>query len=400
MTSTDEQEFQAMQQISDLLLRRLQGSITEEENRKLSEWLAAQPAADQEYYARMTSWPVIETELQKYDSIDDVTAEGMMKEWIEVSKPERRIMWSYWAAAAVIILFIGAGTWYLNTQRNSNLPVASRYKNDVLPGGEKAFLQLADGSTITLDSTTKGELALQGNARIIKSDEGELVYESANNQKPVYNKIVIPKAGQYTLTLPDGTKVWLNAASSLRYPTAFTGNERVVELSGEAYFDVAQDANHHFRVNTNVPGHKPMSIEVLGTEFNIQAYADDQALSTTLVNGKVSVNADNQTVVLAPGKQAYLSKDADIQVRDANMEAALAWKNGFIYMDSTDFREIMQQVSRWYDVDIVYEGNVDKAFNGKIPKAAKLSTVLKALESTGWVQFKVAGKTVTVYPAD
>ncbi|RFS18781.1 FecR family protein [Chitinophaga silvatica] len=402
MTSTDEQDFQAMQQIARLLLRRLQGTITAEEATLLNQWLKEQPAASQEFYAQITSWPEIEAELLKLDNIDDKAAEEQMREWLNVQKPGKRVIWSYWAAAAAILLFIGTGMWYINShpenKQPTSQPQATRYQNEVLPGSDKALLQLADGSTITLDSANKGELTIQGNARIVKNAEGVLTYESTNNQAPVYNKIVTPKGGQYTITLPDGTKVWLNAASSLRYPTAFTGNERTVELSGEAYFEVAQNANQHFRVNTNVSGHLPMNIEVLGTEFNIQAYADEPALTTSLVSGKVSVNTNNQAVVLQPGKQALLTKNADIKVQQANMEATIAWKMGFIYMEDTNFEEIMRQISRWYDVDVIFEGKTDKQFNGKIPRDTKLSTVLKALESTGWVQFKVVGKTVTVYP--
>ncbi|GEP89724.1 iron dicitrate transporter FecR [Chitinophaga terrae (ex Kim and Jung 2007)] len=404
MTSTDEQDFRDMEQIADLLLRRLQETLSAEEEAFLDKWLSEQSPASREFYTQATTWPVIEQELQRFNAIDDATAGIMMQEWLKVKQPARRVLWPYWAAAAAVILFIGAGIWYMNRPAGDQppaMPMAERYRNEILPGGDKALLQLADGSTIVLDSTKSGSLALQGNTRILKNDQGEIVYKAGRDVQPVYNKISTPRGGQYTITLPDGTRVWLNASTTLRYPTAFTGNERIVELSGEAYFEVAQDANRHFRVQTNTSGHQPLNITVLGTSFNVQAYTDEPAQTTTLLTGKVSVGAGSQAVVLQPGRKAVLDKTAaGFNVQAADTAAALAWKEGFIYMQDADLAEIMRQISRWYDVDIVFEGNVTKQFDGKIPRDTKLTTVLKALESTGWVQFKVVGKTVTVYPTD
>lgn len=314
----------------------------------------------------------------------------------------KRLRWMQVAAAAIVVLAIGvAGYWFMN--RNAKNEVAKNDQPvkptaaDILPGGNKAVLTLADGTVITLDSAANGQLAQQGSSQIVKTKNGELVYEKTaqNSAGPLtYNMLVIPRGGQYQLTLPDGSKVWLNAASSIRYPVTFTGNERRVELTGEAYFEVAKDARKPFHVITPT-----QDVEVLGTHFNVNAYANEPAVKTTLLEGSVKVKAEN-SVVLKPGEQAELSGTNSLLTIDhsPDLEQTMAWKNGFILFNKTDIKSIMRQVERWYNVDVVFEGDIpQRTFTGGIARSARLSELLRLFEVSK-VKFRIEDKKLIVTP--
>jgi transmembrane sensor len=315
------------------------------------------------------------------------------------------------AAAAILIPLIigGVYVWSRQSPGTGNVVTSSlkdRFKNDVPPGGDKAILTLANGSSIALDSSGKGLLARQGNASVVKTNNGELAYvvDHAVEAPVTYNAISTPRGGQYEIVLPDGSKVWLNAASSLRFPTAFTGRERRVELNGEGYFEIAKDASRPFKVailpSTRAVG--PVDapeIEVLGTEFNIMAYGDEPSVNTTLVNGSVKLKKADQSWLLKPGQQARLTTDGAVDMDEAaDVDAVTAWKNGRFEF-SGNIKGIMRQIARWYDVDVQYEGNVsDKAFGGTISRTANVSEILKVFELTGSIHFKIDGKMITVEP--
>jgi transmembrane sensor len=263
-------------------------------------------------------------------------------------------------------------------------------KQDVSPGGNKAILTLSDGSTIVLDGAANGTLTQQGNSKIIKMTNGQLVYNSSS-VKPaevLYNTITTPKGGQYQLILADGSKVWLNAASSLRYPVTFTGKERKVELTGEAYFEVAKNAAMPFKIN--VEGRS--EVEVLGTHFNINSYVDEGTINTTLLEGSVKVTgfSNHNSKLIVPGEQAQLHQNGLISLnRNLNIEEVMAWKNGNFFFNKSDLQTVLRQLSRWYDVEIVYEGNVPKReFEGEMERGLNLSQVLKILEKND-VHFKI-----------
>ncbi|MGN6491767.1 MAG: FecR family protein [Agriterribacter sp.] len=319
----------------------------------------------------------------------------------------------YRIAAACVLLLLIAGAGYFIYTKQAATPAVIVQKNgkpDIAPGGNKAILTLNDGSTIVLDSAANGSLTQQGNTDIVKTQDGHLEYnvDDGNNNTAVeilYNTISTPRGGQYQLTLPDGSKVWLNAASSLRYPTIFKGNERKVTLTGEAYFEVArttlQGTNTHlpFTVETG-----DIDVKVLGTHFNINAYHDEADVKTTLLEGSVDVIAKQkqaQTVRLLPGQQSQWSNALGMMklVKEADIEQAVAWKNGLFKFNSTDLAAIMRQVSRWYDVDIVYEGSVkEETFSGDIPRKEYASEVFKMLELTKTVAFSIENKIVTIKP--
>ncbi len=406
LSHQDQRSIDTMQHIAGLFFRRLQGVLTIAETEELDQWLANQPEESRMAYAAMTDWPSIEQSLQSLYRTDETAALHEVWGRIHSHSPAKvssaiHDIRRYWvAAAAAAVLLIGTGIWWLNHQKKMPVPMASHYSSEIQPGSNKAVLQLEDGSIIELDSAGKGTLAQQQQAVVMKGGNGIVSYQpvaASTTAAPVFNKITTPKGGQFQVILPDGTKVWLNAASSLRYPTAFNGNIRTVELSGEAYFDVAPSARQPFHVK--VPGSRAMDIEVLGTEFNINAYEDEPSNATTLVNGKVRVADAAHQTLLQPGQQALLYENSSrITVQPADLNEVTAWKDGLFSLQDADINDIMRQISRWYDVDIIYEGHIQQKFVGRIPRNMKLSDVLKVLESTGWVHFTVSGRTVKVTP--
>jgi ferric-dicitrate binding protein FerR (iron transport regulator) len=275
------------------------------------------------------------------------------------------------------------------------MTAASAKAKAIVPGGNHAVLVLADGSVIKLDSTGNGVVSAQGTITITIKDSGQLIYTS-NGQAPDresgFNTLKTPRGGQYQVVLPDGTKVWLNAATSLKYPAFFAANERKVELNGEAYFEVAKNPKSPFRVIVNgKPG-----VEVLGTHFNMMAYGDEPFMATTLLEGSVKIGS----TILKPGQQANVEfAEQKIQViNDIDVNEIIAWKNGKTSFKDASIQTIMRGVSRWYDVDISYEGKIpDKRFKGGLPRDANLSDLLSVLEQSG-IHFRVEGKKITVTP--
>jgi ferric-dicitrate binding protein FerR (iron transport regulator) len=327
----------------------------------------------------------------------------------EKTIPSRSIIpiWARWAAAAVLIL-LGGSIWFLTRNTPVQPPLVTNpaaRENDALPGGNKAILTLAGGQQILLDSAQQGNLTVQGNAQVSKTNNGKLVYQSAGsspNTAIVYNTLTIPRGGQYQLTLPDGTQVWLNAASSITYPTAFTGKERKVTITGEAYFEVAKNANKPFLVEEN-----NLTIKVLGTRFDVSGYDNEPVRKTVLVEGSVSILYKGTSTYLEPGMQAQVNRRAAtdnrtpaLTVAPANIEQTLAWKNGFFAFTNADLPTVMRQIARWYDVDVTYEGSIPKdafEFNGKIGRTLTLDQVLKLLTKTR-VHYTIEGRQLTIRP--
>lgn len=304
-----------------------------------------------------------------------------------------------WAAAAAVLLLLGTGAYFWYRQTPASRPITSnitkRPLHDATPGLTGAVLTLDDGSEVVLDSTGNGVIANQNGTKVLLS-KGQLDYKSGTPAAGIsYNTMTTPRGRQFKLVLPDGTKVWLNAASSLKYPTAFTGNERKVEITGEAYLEVAQDADKPFILSAA----NNVTVKVLGTSFNINAYADEAAIHTTLVSGSVRVATENSNAALTlqAGKQATLQKrTGKLTLQPADEEQVLAWKNGYFYFDRADIQTIMRQVSRWYDVEVEYQEIPDKKFSGTIPRNVNASQVFKILELTGNVHFTIEGNKVVV----
>ncbi|MET0464902.1 MAG: FecR domain-containing protein [Chitinophagaceae bacterium] len=315
-----------------------------------------------------------------------------------IALSSKRKWWRY-AAAAAIMVAAGLGI-YQFAMRDRSLPLAAQpsvidsTSTEIQPGGNKALLTLADGSVVTLTDAQNGVLATQGAANVVKLANGELAYQSNNKQanEVMFNTIVTPRGGKYRLTLPDGSKVWMNAESSLRYPTAFNGPTREVILNGEAYFEVASNPSQPFQVEV-----KDMKVEVLGTHFNIMAYENEAAIATTLVEGSVRVSSPSQQLLLKPGQQALKENSGEMKMlNDVDVQQVLAWKNDYFQFNADRLDRLMRQIERWYDVTVRFDGAVpERKFGGKISRSSPLTDILRVLELSD-VKFRVQGKTITV----
>lgn len=319
---------------------------------------------------------------------------------IPVKAPRRFHLLPYAAAAAIAGLITFAGAYY-GLKRPSHSPaIAATTPAPLAPGSNKAKLVLADGREIPLDSANLGALAQQGNTRVLNTQEG-LAYEAAGKAaEVVYNTVVTPRGGQYQLTLADGSRVWLNAASSIRFPTAFTGKERTVEITGEGYFQVAANAQQPFRVK--VKGAPDVAINVLGTSFNVMAYPDEKTITTTLENGAVQLVYGNNKSLLKPGYGGSLSVgDKDFVIEKADMEQALAWKEGKFRFRNTSIETIMRQLARWYNIEVVYQGDLsDIRLTGIISRRENASSLLSILSTTKRVHFEIKDNRIMVKPYD
>jgi len=310
-------------------------------------------------------------------------------------KSKIKPLFKYISAAAILAIVFG-GFYYSKIQNFSTVvSVAQTQKKnlDILPGTNKAILTLADGSTVVLDENTSSDISDQDGIKISKEKDGQLVYTIVNNKllnadkNIAYNTISTPKGGQYQVILPDGTKVWLNAASSLKYPEAFVGKQRLVVLTGEAYFEVAKNKSMPFRVQS-----QNQHVEVLGTHFNINSYLDDNTVKTTLLEGSVQVSNSKFSKILKPGEQAIsgIGEQASIKIaRDVDTDDETAWKNGLFQFNDSELKVILNQLERWYDIKIDYSDVPAKRYNGMVPRKSKLSEVLKMLEKTGNIKFEL-----------
>ena len=349
------------------------------------------------------------------DSLHE-TAQGQTAEWskkikdnlIENIKPQATIIPFYkkWLprVAAAFLLFassLAAYQYFNATQNPKAVQVAQNNTPSgnpaaILPGGDKALLTLSDGTVIVLDEASNGNVASQG-ATTINKKNGLVIYDAtamAGNKTAAitYNTITTPKGGQYQLILPDGSKVWLNAASSLHFPTAFSGADRRVTLTGEGYFEIEKNAAKPFYVMVN-----NINVEVLGTHFNIMAYDNEDAVKTTLLEGSVKVNAGAVSKTIIPGQQALLENaTSGFTILNANIEETVAWKNGYFQFNNEDLRSIMRQFARWYDVEVSYEGKQKvRQFSGEVSRDVNLAQALKVLQLSN-VKFRIDNKKIVV----
>ncbi|MBC9929471.1 FecR family protein [Chitinophaga qingshengii] len=381
-----------LQRVAYLISRHQQDQLTAGEAEELRAWRDASPE-NRFFLEQWNDTRLLGEKLQQYTRSDVNTAwETFRSRHFAPATTKRfRLTWWQWSAAAAIALLAGA-TWYQQSIRPAKPLAQHQPQAPVVPGSSKATLTLADGSTITLDST--GSQVIAQGAASIHQHNGQLRYDIQDPvATPALNTLTTPRGGQFRVTLPDGTAVWLNAASSITYPTAFREGNRQVSITGEAYFEVVTNANQPFRVTVN----DHTTVDVLGTSFCISAYANESAISATLVSGAVKVNTGNTSRVLAPGQQAQIAH-GNIQVGQADVSAAIAWKNGEFYFHNADIPAIMRQLERWYDVHAIYEGNIPvRTFQGEIQRNLPLEDVLEGLQSTG-IHFHMQGRNIIVQP--
>ncbi|OQP56095.1 hypothetical protein A4H97_20070 [Niastella yeongjuensis] len=370
----------------------------------MDNWVNAS-AANKQLFATLTNNEDLQAKLNQLHEIEG-TKETARKRVMEslfagtivtpIGRSTTRSLWKTMAAAVAITAVAGTGTWLL-LKNNKTQPVAvvqpaGNNAAGITPGAYKAQLVLDDGSTIVLDSAGSGKLAQQGNMQVMNRD-GQLQYQpdATTEKRSLYNTLKTARGQMYPVKLSDGSAVWLNSSSSIRFPVAFNEQERRVEITGEAYFEVAHNDKKPFRVSVN-----GVDVQVVGTVFNINSYNDEEAMRTTLLQGSVKLTKGRQQVMIKPGEQAAVH-DNTIKVNTGvNVNKEIAWKNGLFYFKNENLKAIMRQISRWYDVDVVYEGKISNdEISGKIYRTANLSEVLKLLNVLD-VQYKIEGKKLII----
>lgn len=371
------------QEIKDLLERYATGNCTEEEQLSLEIWLH-QEASNNDYVIEGAKLAAIGQDIK-------------LRIQAEIAVPVKRLHWWKFSAAAMFFLVLSVGLlFFMNRTSLKQLSVKDQTA-DIQPGGNKAILTLADGKKVVLDEALTGPIADQMGVSVRKTADGELIYTVKDlpetHLKQVYNTIETPRGGQYQVNLPDGTRVWLNSESSLKYPTIFASANREVELIGEGYFEVAKDKTKPFIVHSN-----DLAIRVLGTHFNIANYQTDPVSMVSLLEGSVNVASGNQSRLLIPGQQAFREKKAgQLMVRPVNIATVASWKDDLFVFDDEPLPQVMNKIARWYNVSVVYESLDPKlTFSGTIPRNSKISVVLKQLEGTGNVRFKITGNQLLV----
>jgi len=378
--------------IARLITKYLQGTtLSEDEHKDLQKWLNNNPE-NKELLESFQESGQVQKELDFIGSLDVEAAWERLQQGQE--RPGTKWTILRYAGYAAAILVISVFSWILLRQPSGQpekgiQSAAHRYHNDVLPGNNKAKLVLSDGRTVELEDRPD-KLAEKDGTRIIGKD-GEIRYRNSRpkTQALIYNTLMVPKAGTYRLVLPDGTKIWVNALSELRFPVQFGAEQRKVYLSGEAYFEVAHDAGRPFVVEVN-----GTTVEVLGTHFNVNSYS--KITTTTLLEGAVKVANKTGHQLLVPGQQAEVGES--IHIQQANVNKAIAWKSGDFYFKSDTITEIMEELSRWYDVDVRFEGEIPekKGYSGNIRRDVNLSEVLEMLSYVSGARFDVRGRTISV----
>ncbi|MCS3794674.1 FecR family protein [Niastella sp. OAS944] len=368
--------------IQELLKKYREGTCTDEEKALLESWYLTYEANDR-------------TEIPPH-----VREEHLAKVWqsLPVHRQQRRIPWLRMTAAAALLLTLGASLYYY-FQKTAPAKAGEQLATNttIVPGSNKAILTLGNGQKISLTDAGNGQIAKQAGITITKQADGQLLYtidEAGPGDEISFNTIETPRGGQYQVALPDGSKVWLNAATALRFPTRFSATERTVYLDGEAYFEIAHNSKSPFRVSVN-----GQQVEVLGTHFNIMAYKDEQTVRTTLLEGAVKLTAPVGSILLKPGQQGYIAKEKNVY-NSAYVDVTMvtAWKDGLFKFDSIDMRTLMRQISRWYDVEVIYEPGVkDDVVFGSISRRSDLTRLLRILE-LGGVHFRVEGRKLIVLP--
>ncbi|WP_316749706.1 FecR family protein [Pedobacter gandavensis] len=378
------------EEVPDLLKKYLAGNCSAEEQGMLETWYLKQeeaglPEISQEKKDEQLEeiWAFLQNKLDLPAAQHPITNSAIRSLWPKMA-----------AVAAMVLITCSIGFYYYNLPDKISA-VPQEKISHTLPGSKnKAMLTLADGRTIALDEVSNGEIAKQAGVTITKAKDGSLVY-TGKAQKSAYNKIATPIGGQYQISLPDGTKVWLNAASTLSYPADFTGDKRAVRLLGEAYFEVKKNKKMPFVVYT-----KGQEIEVLGTHFNVDAYEEESQTKTTLLEGSVAVKLVGSAAkaLLKPGEQAVF-ESGHLDVSAIDVAEVMAWKEGYFLFQDEDIHAIMRKIARWYDVEIAYAANISsKKIGGNISRDKSLETVLKTLSNTDKFNFKVEGRRVTVMP--
>lgn len=386
--------------ISSLLARKLYGTLTAPEEAELEAWLN-KSADNREILDKLLSESIRKQEIEHLHEFDEETA--LKKVWAKIGQPEstgRSTLMSYMiriAAAAAIVIALSVSFWIYKVKSPAERLSYQAKRTEILPGANKAILILSNGTKIDLQAAQSGNIAYQAGAVVSKRADGKIDYQGAGaataqpGATAALNTLSVPKGGQYELTLPDGTRVWLNAASSLTYPVEFTGKERQVTLTGEAYFEVAKNSGKPFFVNVD----GKQTVEVLGTHFDIKAYNDDPEIRTTLLEGSVKVSCKNSHAIIKPGQMAVNDLKAPLSVRNADLDEVMGWKNGLFVFNDERMEDVLRIAARWYDVDVEYQTDVSqKKLRGIVSKYKNIRELLDNITITSGIHYKIEGRRV------
>lgn len=394
-----------LQEVQRLLELIAVDNCTEAQKEAFTEWL--EHAEKDDYQLILAAWgKLLEEQPEsnvKYPDLILRIESSINKNEVPViplyEKEKRRPVFFNWKtiAASIVVVISCSIFLYYSGKNNFITGFSDPVKQDINPGGNNAVLILGDGSKVNLNEIDNGEVASQAGISIVKSADGQLIYTVAKNNETksqsFYNTIETPIGGQYRVNLPDGSRIWLNAASSLRYPVTFEDDERRVELEGEAYFEIARDESKPFRVVSN-----RQTVEVLGTHFNVNSYKDEDNIKTTLLEGRVKVFTaiDKKQLILSPGQQSQVSAGT-ISLKDVDAIDAAAWKDGYFVFNAESIPSAMRKIARWYGLEISYEGDIDdKDLAGSVSRATNVTEVLKTLELTDLVRFELKGRKLKV----
>ena len=395
--NTDEEAFR----VARLIAGYIRESLTSLEHDELDAWIAASDK-NMELFEELTDEKNIEESLQKIEKMAADQALKEISERIEFNPPKTsgKVLRFWWYAVAASLILIAGGWIYFKfisgekiTKNKNNITLK---QNDVNPGYKRAVLVRNNGERINLEALKDSSFQEGPNTRVNKKS-GILSYvnDSITPETISFNTLITPRGGEYELVLADGSKVWMNAASSLKYPTSFQNGQRIVDLTGEAYFEIAKNPSKPFRVRIN----NGAVVEVLGTRFNVMSYTDELNIETTLLEGIVKLTKGIVSRVLKPGELAALDRRGEIRIDDAaDIEEITAWKNGMFDFKDQEIAPIMRQVERWYDVEVVYEGNIGDHFNASIPRDVPVSKLLHLLGLTNTIHFKIEGRKIKVMP--
>lgn len=375
------QDNSTTERYRELAQKQLQGTISPDEAAELAEWLAHDDGRELE----------VPPAIAESRDLHEKRLLGAIEQRIGWKRSARIRTFRLTATAAAVLLIVTLGWWFTKQPSPDTAVAVNNNNNNGSPGGNRAVLTLGNGQRIVLDSAGNGTLFNQGGVHCIKLDSGSLAYNMGSEPEEVQiHTLSTPVGGQFRIALADGTNVWLNAASSLKFPSSFRGNERSVEITGEAYFEVATDKAKPFKVAFN-----NSSVEVLGTHFNVMAYADEAKSKVTLLEGSVAVSNSSGRHLLKPGMQAFVGNT--ITTGKANIEEAVAWKNGLFIFDNEDIHAIMRKLTRWYNVKPVYTTEMPGlTFSGTVSRYGNVSGVLSMLEMTESVRFNLKGGTIEV----
>lgn len=382
--------------IQQLLLRLTQNNLSAAEQQELSNLLQDEQQKEDFLLAIQEMMQQAKTS----DQFDEQRFIPLLNQILNADKklpaPVKPLFkWKRFIAAASIILAAGIGSYFLLLKPEAEAPVISKSTTEDVkaPAATKAMITLADGTIVSLDSLTNGRLATQGDVAIFRSADGQIIYNSGENKNNalLLNTLTNPRGSKVIeMKLADGSQVWLNAGSSITYPVAFVDKKRTVSISGEAYFEVAKNNKMPFLVNVG-----NMTVEVLGTHFNINGYEEETSVKTTLLEGKVKIIQADKSLLLVPGQQAQVSNGSMVS-GSADLDEVMAWKNGFFNFNNSDIKSIMLQLSQWYDVDVTYQGKISaETFSGIISRTDNISAVLKIMEEAG-IKFRMEGRKIIV----